>query len=252
MKTWETIVRFFKNGKNADIRYDILRRKMDELLYAERFHDVVKDTGWFCNSMPGLMPGGGAVGYNFLLALFVILNNARPQHILELGMGQSTKVLEHYIKACGEIGSYHLAGEHDEDFADYCKKKYSIGQTEIIGFDLVKEELPPGSGNYSYRYKDFKKRIEGRTFDLILVDGPFGYGDPAYSRRDILDIVPICLEKDFSIIFDDYDRRGEKDTVEKLMAVLTDSGIGFHKQTLSGEKDICIIVSESNRFLTFF
>lgn len=49
-------------------------------------------------------------------------------------------------------------------------------------------------------------------FDVISIDAPIGT-DLEYSRRDVLELLPDILEKDFVILMDDANRQGERNTI---------------------------------------
>ena len=56
--------------------------------------------------------------------------------------------------------------------------------------------------------------IVGENIDLIILDGPFG--SQRYSRIQILDLIPLSINKEnFCILIDDFQRIGEKDTANE-------------------------------------
>jgi hypothetical protein len=66
---------------------------------------------------------------------------------------------------------------------------------------------------------------------------------------DILEYIPDILEGQFAIMMDDYERLGEKNTVDMIMKKLSDNGIKAKKGLYRGEKDMCIIVPDTMDFM---
>ena len=230
----------------------ISRRKVSEILWAQVFNDYVPNESWiYKNGKLNLCLGRGAIGYPTAYILYRALEENRFDHILELGMGQSSDIIGRYIKSKSEEG-VHIAVEHDSEWANICASKYDLSLSIIKVLDLEKIEYPPQKGTYTYKYKDFKKEIGNHKFGLICVDGPYGFNNPIYSRIDILSIIPECLEDTFCIIFDDWDRDGEKNTVLKVEEVLKQSKVEYCKCLFSGEKDTCVIVSKNLGYMRFY
>ena len=98
-----------------------------ELLWSQIYHDTVLGSDWLKNN--SISPGGPrrwAVGYNFLYTLYRILNEMRPKQILEIGLGQSTKLTGQYADY---FDAKHLVVEHDLEWTKFfCKswKKYRV------------------------------------------------------------------------------------------------------------------------------
>ena len=250
MRISDSLIRFLKNGKNADKYYNRILSKEDEILYANRFHDVVKGSSWFPETF-SVCPGVGSAGYNLLYCLFRILDEAKSKHILELGMGQTTKMIGQYSLHHKTDDFYHIVVEHDEGFIDFCRRWYPLDDARICHMELMEEEYPAGGKTKTYRYRNFSDNLKKDRFDLIVVDGPYGYNRPEYSRVDILDILPDCLEQEFCLVFDDCNRIGEQNTLKKVRSILEESGIVFFETRINGETEVCLITSEKNRFLTY-
>ncbi len=91
---------------------DILRESKNinkEILWAETFNNTISDSNWLKDK--SFSPGRWAVGYQYLYAVYRILNAVKPKKILELGLGQSTKLLNQYAKANKDVK--HTVVEHD-------------------------------------------------------------------------------------------------------------------------------------------
>lgn len=109
----------------------------------------------------------------------------------------------------------HTVIEHDQGWIDIFKNDFEIGShTYIVQRDLaIRQTVHPSNSVTcsNYIYKDLDKVLEGKKFDFISLDGPYGTDEQyGFSRTDILPFLPECLNKSFCIIVDDYNRFGEK------------------------------------------
>ena len=60
---------------------------------------------------------GGAANYSFIYVLFKVLDNLSPQNILELGLGQTTKLTSQYIKNKNNTAKLDVI-EHSREWID--------------------------------------------------------------------------------------------------------------------------------------
>ena len=217
-------------------------RNSEEMLYAMRFNDTIKNSEWF--NIP-LSLSSGAIGYNFAYILYRILNDIKPNRILEMGLGQSTKIINEFVKY-NKKTEHHIV-EHNKDWVSFFKKSTDV--SEYTNFHLLDNYKKSYHGSELNAYKNFKNEFKGMKFDLICIDGPVGV-DQEYSRMDILDILPDCLEKSFIILLDDCNRIGEKNTISLIEKKLRDKGIKFNSgYQYKGVTDVYICVSEDLEFL---
>ena len=89
--------------------------------------------------------------------------------------------------------------------------------------------------------------VKNEKYDLIVIDAPFG--STKYSRPQILNLIE-NIENSFCILMDDYDRNGEKETIQELFSILYSSNIKFCSTIYSGSKEHILICSENWKFLT--
>lgn len=231
----------------------ILTRKMDELIWSEVYHDTIRGSRWLSPDL-AFSPGRGAIGYQMMYVLYRVLDEFCPESILELGMGQSTKMIGSYA-AYKKEKTKHYVVEHDEEWIKFFSNNFQLPvSTEIIRMDIEDISVEMGEGKDRHytnvtQYAKFASRLNGKKFDFILIDGPYGYRSPEYSRIDILDILPVCLKENFVILMDDCDREGERQTCELIKLMLDDAGIQYYYRMYSGEKDVMMITSESLKFL---
>lgn len=228
-----------------------LERKLQELIWSEVYHDTIRGSRWLSPDL-AFSPGRGAIGYQLMYVLYRVLNETNPKSILELGMGQSTKMLGTYAASTnGECKHYVV--EHDDEWIDFFQNHFKLpDSTEVVkcGIEDASIELEDENRFTNVtRYVGFEEKLKGKKFDLIMIDGPYGYRSPDFSRVDILSILPDCLNDEFVILMDDCDRNGERRTCEMILFMLQEVGIQYHAYTYSGEKDVTIIVSNKLRFL---
>lgn len=218
------------------------RRNSNELVFAEYFHDTIKHSKWFDEP---LSLSSGAIGYNFAYILYRTLDDIKPKRILELGLGQSTKIINAYAKHFKGV-EHHIV-EHDQTWVDFFKR--STDMSELSHFHLLKNYKKKFNNTELNAYKNFKKEFKNQKFDFIVIDGPVGVGQE-YSRMDVLDIIPECLPKQFVILLDDCERKGEQNTISMLEKKLSENNIKFCSgYQYRGTTDAYICTSSDLEFL---
>ena len=229
--------------KDVDTKIDLSKRTIDEILWAQVFNNTVAESEWL--KQKAFSPGHWAVGYDYLYVLYRALNIMQPEHILELGLGQSTRLISQYASW---KKAQHEVVEHDERWIEFFKSDFSLTeQTHIVTLELT--EKPFLDDEKVLEYKDFQKTFEGRKFDFISIDAPFGGQANIYARVDIVDLLPDCLNDSFVILIDDFNRKGERCTAKIIEKKLTDCSVPFCKGIYRGEKYVYVIVSENLNFL---
>lgn len=103
-------------------------------------------------------------------------------------------------------------------------------------------------GGKSLTYRNCLETLKNDKFDLIIVDGPFGM-NMKYSRTQIIDLAQNCLADDFVIIIDDYQRKGEKNTVKEIFSYFNQTGIRYVSREYKSLKNHILITTPGNRFL---
>lgn len=219
-------------------------RTSSESLWAEVFHDTIASSRWLVDK--ALSPGRWAVGYPYLYVLYRVLDEARPMRILELGLGQSTKVISQYAAADARV--HHIVVEHDERWTEFFSRHF--------GLPCVTQVLRCEWGNESYDgvegvriYSGLAERIRGQRFDLISIDGPLGGDMTEYARIDVLRMMPDILSDSFAIMIDDCERPGEARTSRAMCEALTLAGVDFKRGNYRGDKDVAVICSLDWAFL---
>lgn len=216
----------------------------DEAVWAHIFHDAALNSDWLLNKT--FYAGRWAIGYQFLYVLFRVLNSARPSSILELGLGQSTKMITQYVAS--NSAAKHRVVEHDTSWISFFREENDIcKQSEIIPVDLV--TAPFEEDDTVLMYKDFAEKVSDRTYDFISVDAPFGAEANIYARVDIISIIPKCLDDSFVIMVDDANRAGEQHMIVRLKEKLDKAGISYCCATYRGNKTTHILTSPDKKFL---
>lgn len=220
-----------------------LTDSIKECNWAHIFHDTISTSPWLQDK--SFSPGRMALGYNGLYSLYRILNEFKPQRILEIGLGQSTHMISQFVKYAN---AEHIVVEANKDWIDFYKNAHSLPEgTQIMHLDY---EIVPYKDENVRVFKNFKESLAGKKFDFILVDAPFGADMIEYSRIDILQVIPDSLAKDFVIFIDDTQRYGESHTSDSIVAKLAENGIAACKGRYSGVASNDVICSENLRFLT--
>ena len=219
-----------------------------ELFYANVFHDTIKGSEWLPDDFP-VSPGGGALGYPALYILYRILNEFKPKKILEMGLGQSTKLISQYNNIYSDCN--HWVVEHDSSWIEFFSNHFQLPQTTNIVMLPIKNISIDVEGQLANvtAYVGFADRFSNQTFDFICIDGPFGYSSTHFARIDLIGILPECLEDSFVILLDDCNRVGELNTFKLISQILNEHGIENYSNMYVGEKAVGLIVSKDLSFL---
>lgn len=225
-------------------------RALQEIIWAQVFESARPAYPWLGKEV-AFWPGRFGVGYQYMYVVSRILNDVQPTSILETGLGQSTRLIASYVKWKAEKENCkHMVFEHDQEWIDTFHREFPVSTaTQICQSNLAGAQL----GNYEkpiYVYHDFAQIVGNQKFDFISLDGPYGTNDiNGYSRVDILEILPKCLSEQFCIVIDDFNRAGEKNTVNVIRNILQECGIQYWEKVYSGNKDLYLLASSDWKFL---
>lgn len=227
-------------------------RMLHEILWAQVFNSSINEYTWLPNDI-ALWPGRWAVGYQYMYVVSRMLNAVHPRNILETGLGQSTRLTGSYVKYMSKkCKCRHIVIEHDQDWIDkFCQEFTLSDDTQIVQRDLGVMQINAQNGaSMTYAYMNFDEVIKKQKFDFISLDGPYGTDESVgYSRVDILNYIPECLNDDFCIILDDFNRNGEKNTMQRMKEILSVHHIKFFETVYRGMKDLYVLTSENWKFL---
>lgn len=216
----------------------------EEILWGRIFNDTIANSEWLTDR--SFSPGRWAVGYPYLYVLYRILNEIKPRCILDVGLGLTSRMIAQYVVFNND--SEHYVVEHDTNWIEFFANTFSLPErSTLISLKLIERAYL--DDDKVTAYESFGNTFSGKRFDLISVDGPYGYSAKKYARVDILDLLPGILLDSFVILVDDYGRKGEQATVELVKGKLTENNISFAFGTYAGKKDMCVICSQDRRFL---
>lgn len=228
------IINTVKDNKSRHKRTEALT---NELIWANVYHDSIR--GVACLNNLSINIGRWAGNYSFFYILKRILFDLKPESILELGLGESSKFISTLVSN-NILQSSHIIIEHDEEWIKKFNKEFELsGSSEIKHFKAIDKDVL----NQKYLgYQDIEKLQN--NFSLYIIDGPFG--SSSYSRYDIVELAKMFTQdKEFIIIIDDYNRAGEKETAESLLQVLKEKSIDVNYKCYSGSKSQLVIVTKS-------
>lgn len=259
--------------QNLREKLDQIKKGVDECRYGNIFSSYITNHSWLQDN--SFAPSGAAANYSFLYILLKILDIISPSSILELGMGETSKITSQYAFHTGKklllvedspvwidlvwkknLSKYRCSNinmvesktknvsmsDFFPDYSDYLKllQKYFF-----IDKKLFAKSINYIAANSAYSYLLEDKFTE--KFDLIINDGPMG--SLHVSRTSILSLIPNNLKNDFVILIDDFDRIGEKEMAVLVMRKLNSCGISFDTAVYSGSKQQLIIYSLNFSFL---
>lgn len=234
---------------------------LEEINYSNVWHDTIKGIEW-AEGLSGVSPGRAAVGYNYLYVMTRILNELRPDCVLDIGLGISSTLISQYFANCYEKGQAadscdvggHYILEHSEEWIDFYKKEHFLSKySTIIMHQLVVKTI---DGNKFYAYENLEEDVSKHKYDVISIDAPYGFGfqnkngNQKYSRRDMIELLPQILKSEFVIVLDDVNRVGEKNTANDIIRKLEMEGIKVYNRVYRGQNYCCVIASERYMYMT--
>ena len=215
----EKIVRFMHNGRN-------IKKGIDEIIWAEIFNSTISNSEWF---RTGISPGRWAVGYPYFYVMYRVLNEIQPESILEIGIGQTTRMIADYLEWNDK--AKHIAIEQDSDWIEFVKASLKLRDSKLIVMPTILKEVELDKKRaYVTHYDGFREKVfsalseNGKSkLEFICIDGPTTLSGQTYgasSRRDILEIIPGYLADDFVIMLDDINVRANRKLVKDIMGKL--------------------------------
>lgn len=220
-------------------------RHASEAVWAQIFNNTISESLWLKDK--AFSPGRWAVGYPYLYVMYRVLNETRPKRILELGLGQSTRMIAQYAAAFQDVE--HIVVEHDPEWVEFFCNDFPIPKnTKVV---MLEREMAPYKDAEAVRvFKGFKETFQGQKFDFISVDAPLGGDMKQYARIDVLHLIPDGLGENFVIMVDDCNRIGENNTVKEIENKLIELNIPISVGKYCGRKDCSLVCVKKFTFLT--
>tara|TARA_R110000868_G_scaffold257932_1_gene515176 strand:- start:140 stop:862 length:723 start_codon:yes stop_codon:yes gene_type:complete len=213
--------------------------------WANVYHDSIRGKEWL-EKLP-LNIGRWAGNYAFFYVLHRVLTEYRPNKILEFGLGESSKFINATLKNELTESTHKIIEESSEWKSQFMNNHNLSSHSEIIICPLKKEEVK----SFSVNVYDGIDKYTKNKFDLYVVDGPFG--SEHYSRYDIVKLAKHFEATDeFVIIFDDYNRKGEQDTVNELLILFKKQNITIYKGIYVGSKRVLVLGTQKYKFIESF
>lgn len=222
-----------------------LKRKIQELEWAVIFQDSIKNS-WL--EHVGLSLGRWAIGYPFAYILFRALEAQKPLNILELGLGESTKIILSYKKQSQDLVR-HTVVEASQEWLDFFQRSNAdlVGDTELIHLEYQFSKFRDFQDVRVFN--GFEEKFKNKKYDLICIDAPLGGDMKEICRVDILSIIPISLNTTFVILLDDFNRQTEKNLAKLIFEELDKNQIAYVSGTYDGEKSTLLIASPDLAYL---
>ena len=219
-------------------------RNSAEAVWAAVFNNVITDSKWLTNT--SFSPGRWGAGYQALYVMYRVLNEVRPKRILELGLGQSTRMIAQYAATYENVE--HIVIEHDSKWIEFFINDFHLSErTKILQLEL---DMISYKDAESVRvYKDIHESLIDKKFDFIFIDAPLGGDMKRYARIDVLQMIPSCLAHDFIVLMDDSDRIGEYNTISEMEKKLKELDIPFARGNYMGKKNCSLLCSERFSFV---
>ena len=219
-------------------------RHASEAVWAQIFNNTISESLWLKDKT--FSPGRWAVGYPYLYVMYRVLNETRPKRILELGLGQSTRMIAQYAAAFQDVE--HIVVEHDPEWVEFFCNDFPLPKnTKVV---MLEREMVPYKDAEAVRvFKGFKETFQGQKFDFISVDAPLGGDMKQYARIDVLNLIPDGLGENFVIMVDDCNRIGETNTVKEIQQCLADHQIDYQTGWYHGDKDSILVCPAHMGFL---
>ncbi len=231
-------------SENKDMQ-EMQLLQLKELEWAHIYHDSIRGKKWL-EDLP-INIGRWAGNYSFFYILNRILSDYKPKQILELGLGESSKLISSYLEN-DLLNSEHIIVEQSEEWVNEFQLKFALTKkSKVLLCPLIEREIEGGKSNF---YDKFNETVKGK-FDLYIVDGPFG--SARYSRYDIVfKVKELELGDEFIILLDDTHRKGEKDTLTAILKILKDKNIDVFTNDYIGNKTNTVIATKNFKFATSF
>ena len=223
-----------------------------EISYALIFKDTISNSQWLNKKNFSLI--NGAANYSFMYLLFRILDETHPQSILELGLGQTTKMTTQYMKFYDDV--YLRVIENSQNWIDSFLENNKVPNNIIITqVDLENFKI---NNKDNLKYKNLEKIVKNQKYDFIIIDGPQGWLPTSpvslqeYPRSNIWDLVENNLAEDFIILLDDYNRIGEQNTFKILKKELNKHEKEYNTFIMGGLKKQAVIFTKKFDFIKWF
>ena len=213
---------------------------ISEAQWADAFHGLTRESTWLKDKT--FSPGRWAIGYQYLCALYTFLDEMKPKCILDLGLGQSTRMIAQYVAANPE--ARHIVVESSLEWIEFFKNSGFVlpPNTRIVHCAYGLETF---NGVESVRvYENFCSSLQGCKFDFVSIDAPLSGDMREFGRVDTVKLIPDGLSNRYAILFDDTGRKPDNAGFRALVDALTANGFSAKVGCFHGLKWCSAVVSE--------
>ena len=219
-------------------------RHASEAVWAQIFNNTISESLWLKDKT--FSPGRWAVGYPYLYVMYRVLNETRPKRILELGLGQSTRMIAQYAAAFQDVE--HIVVEQDKTWTEFFAQNTSLSpRTKIVHLPVVETNYL--DDDRTLVYQDFEKLCEGKKFDLVSSDGPAHSQSHKYRRVELVKLIPDHLADSFCIILDDFNVQECKNMWKVAKDTFSQMNIPYSEGIYHGDEAVSIFTSVDQKFL---
>jgi hypothetical protein len=225
----------------------------NEIHYAFVFNDTIRGSKWLKETNFSLI--NASANYSLMYYIYRVLDEVNPKNILELGLGQTTRLTSQYANYFNDVKLTVI--EEDEQWIKTFSDNIDLNDNiKIVQRDIEEFEF---DGSINLRFKDFSEVTGNEKYDLIIIDAPHGYIKKNgvtkvldYPRSNVWQLIPDNLAENFAIIMDDYERQGEQNTMEHVKKLLKENGIRFFRHSHHGLKFQHAVFSRDYKFLAWY
>jgi hypothetical protein len=190
-------------------------------------------------------PIGSAGNHSMLYIVARCIRQLPVQSVLELGAGESTRLVSHLRGAlCSNFEVTTV--EHDNAWVQKIQPHVSH---PILHAPL----MPMAINDYRINYYDPSVVGTGSFVDFLIIDGPpAASAEVRFSRMGSLDIIENRLMEGFIIVIDDVERKGEQALVAGVRSILRRGKCDYREATIRAIKSQFIFASGKLKDASYF
>jgi hypothetical protein len=215
-------------------------RMATELAHVDILRRMTQEHPWMPNAV---FPVGGAATHAFLAILARALMECRFNKVLELGAGQTTRLLSAWSNT---FGAKVWTLENDEHWADEARSAVSSPSHTIVHAPLRADE----NGHFWYDAKVVRAHLANERVDLIIVDGPVG--TRRWSRAGVIERFTELRAEEWVVLWDDLQRQGDLESFAAFIGRLRDTDIPHGVACCQGSRTLGLVFSPEHRRLKHF
>lgn len=173
--------------------------------------------------------------------IFRIIERREPTSFLELGLGESSKLLAQYANA---IGANHMIIDEDKDWCVSFLNRHSgiFRNTKVHISPLLDAEK---DAHKFCAFRNFSGIVGDERFQLIIQHRP--RGGTVFPHMDIGPFLPGILAEDFVILIEHADQPEEQLFLRDISDILEKHGILVRKDFIPlPEGELCVVSNLGN------